>query len=72
MSTRKYTKTAAIAARVAPSVKAVAEEMCAQDELSLSAFIETLLRKEARYRGLLIRPRSKQRTQGEQEVVAQV
>lgn len=50
MSSKRYAKDRQIAARVSTAVKDVAQEMAAEDGMSLASFVEYLIRKEAERR----------------------
>lgn len=55
MSSKRYAKDAQIAARVSAVVKEVAQEMAAEDGMSLASFLEYLVRKEAERRKKVIK-----------------
>lgn len=55
MSSKRYAKDAQIAARVSVAVKDVAQEMAAEDGMSLASFLEYLVRKEAERRKKVIK-----------------
>jgi antitoxin component of RelBE/YafQ-DinJ toxin-antitoxin module len=55
MANKRKPKSASVAARMPSIVKAAAVEMATEDGQSLSSFLESLIRAEARHRGLPIR-----------------
>lgn len=54
MKNKRQTKTTHIAARVSPGIKRAAVAMAEQDGQSLASFLETLVRDEAKRRGIPI------------------
>lgn len=62
MSNKRQTKSAYMAARIPPMVKQAAESMAQSDGRSLASFLETLVREEAKRRGIpIIQPTAPQK-----------